>query len=370
MASERPEAAAVDLDSTAPTPFGETRDRRRSESLRRRLRAAFRSRAGLIGVLIGLLVLFWLLGLANGNSVGNLLSLTIWGVMLGGVLALGTIGLTLAYGVLQFPNFGQGALITLGAYATFSLMDLFPWAWALRPFSFGWNLLIGLILSVPIVGLIALVCDFVLFRPLRRFKAPILLVTMASLAVAFFLRSVIYLGWGADFRFYYVGRANPTLPLPLGIRLQGDQLFVLVLAAFLVFLVYLLLDRTKMGKAMRATANNPELAQVRGINTERIIAWTWVLSGGMAAAGGVMLGLASQLRPEMGFDLVLPMFAAAILGGIGSPLGALVGAVIVGVAEQLSAGFINPAYGIGIAFLIMIIVLIVRPEGLFAQAGD
>ncbi|MGH6990869.1 MAG: branched-chain amino acid ABC transporter permease [Stellaceae bacterium] len=368
MASETPEAGIVDLG--APAPFGESRDRRRGESLRRRLRTALRSRKGLIVELIGLLVLFWFLGFANGNSFGDLLSLTIWGVMLGGVLALGTIGLTLAYGVLQFPNFAQGALLTLGAYVTFSLMRLFPWSGALPPFSFGWNFLIGLAISMPIVGVIALACDFVLFRPLRRLKASILLVTMASLAVAFFLRAVIYLGWGADFENYYVGRKNPILSLPFGIRLQGDQLFVLALAAFLVFLVYLLLERTKMGKAMRATANNPELAQVRGINTERIIAWTWILSGAMAAAGGAMLGLASQLRPEMGWDLVLPMFAAAILGSIGSPAGALVGAIIVGIAEQLSAGFINPAYGLGIAFLIMIVVLIVRPEGLFAQAGD
>ncbi|MGH7071779.1 MAG: branched-chain amino acid ABC transporter permease [Acetobacteraceae bacterium] len=329
-----------------------------------------RSRTGLVVELIGLLVIFWLLGLANGNSPGDLLSLTVWGVMLGGILALGSIGLTLAYGVLKFPNFAQGALLTLGAYATFSLMSLFPESRPLRPFSFGWELLIGLVLSVPVVAAIALACDFVLFRPLRRLNASILLVTMASLAVAFFLRSVVYLGWGADFRFYYPNRKNPALALPFDIRIQADQIFVLALAAFLVFLVYLLLERTKMGKAMRATANNPELAQVRGINTERIIAWTWILSGGMAAAGGVMYGLAAQLWPEMGWDLVLPMFAAAILGSIGSPIGALVGSIIVGIAEQLSAGFINPAYGEGVAFLIMVVVLIVRPEGLFAQGGE
>lgn len=370
MAGETPDVGVVELGGAATRRFGAARDGSRRSDLRRRLRAALGSRASLVGLLVAVLVLFWLLGLAHGSTLGDLLSLTVWGIMLGGILALGSIGLTLAYGVLKFPNFAHGALVTFGAYATFSLMRLFPESQPLRPFSFGWELLIGLVLSVPIVGAIALACDLVLYRPLRRFKASILLVTMASLAVAFFLRAVVYLGWGADFRFYYPARKNPALPLPFGIRIQADQIFVLALAAVLVFLVYLLLERTKMGKAMRATANNPELAQVRGINTERIIAWTWLLAGGMAAAGGVMFGLASQLRPEMGFDLLLPMFAAAILGSIGSPIGALVGAIIVGIAEQLSAGFLNPAYGPGVAFLIMVIALIVRPEGLFAQAGD
>src|SRR5690606_887998 len=112
------------------------------------------------------------------------------------------------------------------------------------------------------------------------------------------------------------------------------------------------------------------LAQVRGINTERVIAWTWVLGGGLAAAGGVMYALASQLRPEMGFFLLLPIFAAAIMGGVGSPMGALVGAVVIGIAQQLSASFLSPAYGPAVAFALMVIVLVVQPQGLFGQSGE
>jgi len=193
---------------------------------------------------------------------------------------------------------------------------------------------------------------------------------MASLAATFFLQSVIYLIWGSDFRFYYPGRANPALQMPLGIRIQADQIFVFVLALILVALTWLLLEKSKMGKAMRATANNPDLAQVRGINTERVIAWTWIIGGGLAAAGGVMYGLASQLRPEMGFFLLLPIFAAAIMGGVGSPMGALVGAIIIGVAQQVSSAFLNPAYGPAVAFVLMILVLVVQPQGLFGQSGE
>jgi branched-chain amino acid transport system permease protein/neutral amino acid transport system permease protein len=180
---------------------------------------------------------------------------------------------------------------------------------------------------------------------------------------------VIYIIWGPDFEFYYPGRANPVLALPLNIRVQADKLFILVLAFVLVGMVYFLLERTRMGKAMRATADNVELAQVRGINTERVIAWTWMLGGALAAAGGVMYGLSSQLRPEMGFWLLLPMFAATIMGGIGNPYGALVGALIIGVTHQVSSAFLDPTYGPAVAFVLMVIVLLVRPQGLFGRSG-
>lgn len=320
-------------------------------------------------VLFLILVLFWVFGWLRGAAIGDLLSLTIWGIMLGGIIALGAIGLTLVYGVLKFPNFAHGALVTIGAYAAFGIMRALPQGPALRPFSFGWELVAALILALPVVAAVALIVDRVLFYPLRKRNASLVLFAMASLAGTFFLRSVIYLIWGSDFHFYYPGRPNPALKLPFNIRVQADQIFVFVLAIILVVLVYLLLEHSRMGKAMRATANNPDLAQVRGINTERVIAWTWVIGGALAAAGGVMYALASQLRPEMGFFLLLPIFAAAIMGGVGSPIGALVGAIIIGIAEQLSASFLNPAYGPAVAFVLMIVVLIIQPQGLFGQSG-
>ncbi|RKF17013.1 branched-chain amino acid ABC transporter permease [Roseovarius spongiae] len=335
-----------------------------------RIMAALRSRTALAIALALTLVAFWLLGYGQGASLSNLLSLTIWGVMLGGIIALGAIGLTLVYGVLKFPNFAHGELVSFGAYGTFTIMALLPASAALRPFSFGWELLVGMVLAMPLVALAALIVDRILFRPLRLRDASLVLFAMASLAASFFLRSVIYLAWGADFMFYYPGRANPALELPLNIRIQADQLFVFLLAAVLVGVTWILLARTRMGKAMRATANNPDLAQVRGINTERVIAATWALGASLAVAGGVMYGLASQLRPEMGWFLLLPMFAAVIMGGIGSPLGAIVGAIIIGIAQQVSSSFINPAYGPGVAFVLMIIVLILQPQGLFGQSGD
>ncbi len=335
-----------------------------------RMVAALRSRTALAIALALTLVAFWGLGYREGASGSDLLSLTIWGVMLGGIIALGAIGLTLVYGVLKFPNFAHGELVSFGAYGTFTIMAFLPAGAILRPFSFGWELLAGMVVTMPLVALIALAVDRVLFRPLRVRDASLVLFAMASLAASFFLRSVIYLVWGSDFMFFYPGRSNPALSLPLDIRIQADQLFVFLLAAILVALTWILLSRTRMGKAMRATANNPDLAQVRGINTERVIAATWALGASLAVAGGVMYGLASQLRPEMGWFLLLPMFAAVIMGGIGSPMGAIVGAIIIGIAQQVSSSFINPAYGPGVSFILMVVVLVLQPMGLFGQKED
>lgn len=330
-----------------------------------RIRAALQTRTAMAVILAGLLALIVVLAIVQDVSAGRILSLTVWGIMLGGVIGLGSIGLTLCYGVLKFPNFSHGAMVTLGAYITFAVMQALPQGEVLRPFSFGWEFLAALIVSMPVVGVVAIGIDRVMYRRLRQRNASLVLFAMASLAMAFFLRSIIYLVWGSDFRFYYEGRANPALDLPFGLRVQADQLFILGLAIVLVIAVYLLLERTKMGKAMRATANNPELAQVRGINTERVVAWTWLMGGALAAAGGAMYGLASQLRPEMGFWLLLPMFAAVIMGSIGNPRGALAGALIIGVAQQVSTAFLNPAYGPGVAFILMVLTLLIRPQGLF-----
>jgi branched-chain amino acid transport system permease protein/neutral amino acid transport system permease protein len=334
---------------------------------RGRIRAIVGSRLFVCMLLAGILVLFWVIGLVRDESVSRLLSLTVWGIALGGIIALGSIGLTLAYGVLKFPNFAHGALITIGAYIAFAVISVIPHSAPLRPFSFGWELLAGLVIGMPVTGAVAVLFDRIVYRRLRRSHPTLVLFAMASLGVAFVLRSILYLTWGSDFRFFYEGRANPALHLPLGVRVQADQFFNLGLALVLAYLIHLLLTRTRMGKAMRATADNPDLAQVRGIDTERVIGWTWFIGGGLAAAGGVTFGLASQLRPEMGFIILLPVFASVILGGIGNPYGALVGSLIIGVAWQLTAAATNPSYGPGVAFGIMVLMLLIRPQGLFGR---
>lgn len=302
--------------------------------------------------------------------IERLLSLAASGLMLGGILALGTVGLTLVYGVLRFGNFAHGDLMTVGAYVALVVMAFLPAGPPLAPFSFGWEFLVALLVAMPITGIVALAADRLIYSPLRRRRSSAVILAMASLGVAFFVRSIIYLGWGSDFKFYYQGRIPAAIQLPLGMQTRPDQLFTFGLAFILVVLIYLLLQKTKIGKAMRATADNPTLARVSGIATDRVIFWTWMIGGALAGASGVMLGLNSQVRPEMGWLVLLPLFAAVILGSIGNPYGALVGALIIGIIREVSSAFLNPTYGPGVAFLVMIIILLVRPQGIFRKVGD
>ncbi len=156
-----------------------------------------------------------------------------------------------------------------------------------------------------------------------------------------------------------------AVPLGLGIRLTPDQIFLI----FLTFIIVIGMDRfltlSATGRAMRAVSENPTLARVAGVDVERVIRATWIIAGILATASGVMLGLTVQIRPFMGFDLLLPLFAAAILGGIGSMPGAVLGGLIVGVAEAAAVQIVGADYRAAVAFLILIAVLLVKPSGLF-----
>ena len=324
-----------------------------------------RGRPHLGATLAALAVVWYVAAVARvGADLRLLLSLLAWGVVLGGIIGLAGIGLSLVYGVLRFGNFAHGDLMTVGAYAALGLLGHLPRTAPLRPLSFGWELVGALLGAMALTGALSVALDRLLYRPLRRRQSSPMLLAMASLGAAFFLRSAVYLVWGADFRFYYPGRARPSVALPLGVRVRPDQIFIVGLAAALVAVVYALLTGTRVGKAMRATADNPALARISGIDTERIAAVTWLVGGALAGAGGVMLALDSQLRPEMGWALLLPIFAAVILGGVGNPYGALAGGLVMGVVQQLATAVVNPAYAQGVALLVMVVVLLMRPRGL------
>ena len=334
-----------------------------------RVKRLLGSRRTFVVLLVLVVAALWLLALAQGVPAQRLLSLTVRGVMLGGILALGAIGLSLIFGVLRIPNFAHGDMMTTGAYLALLALSLLPVGAPLGPFSFGYEFLVALVIAMPLVGLLGYGLDRLVFRRLRAQKSPPVIMAMAALGSAFLVRSLVYVFWGADFVFYYTGRPRPAFELFAGIRVRPDQLFILGLAFAMIVLVYLLLERTKMGKAMRATADNPELARVTGIDTESVIRWTWLIGGALAGAGGVMYGLDAQLRPEMGWWLLLPLFAAVILGTIGNAYGALVGALVIGIVWQVSSAFLNPAYGPGVAFVVLILVLLFRPQGIFGKPG-
>ena len=300
--------------------------------------------------------------------------LFVYGLVLGGIIALGAVGLTLVYGIVRLANFAHGDLMTAGAYvALFMVTDLLAWIGVpdtiFFPLSFGLRMVIAFPVSMFLVGIVAIVVDRILYSKLRDKKSNAVIMAMSSLGAAFILRMIILILWGADSLFYRPGVLRPAIDLPLNIKIRPDQVFILVAVIVLIVTLHLFLKNSKMGKAMRATADNTDLALVSGINTEKIIIWTWGIGGALAAAGGILYGIDVQLHPYMGWNFLIPIFAATILGTIGNMYGALVGGFVIGVAQQMSTAFLMPTYKPAVAFVIMILILLIRPKGIFGGSS-
>lgn len=297
------------------------------------------------------------------------------GLVIGSVVSLGAIGLTLTFSILRFANFGHGELLAWGAYFALTAVAMFGAAFGatgaspIAPFSFGWPLLAALAASAVLTSLLVLALDAALFRRLRRQGAITLVI--ASFGAALALRNLLLYFYGGVPQYYSqeLQIAIPLVPRSVwgGMRITPDQLFVLALTLVTVIGVHLFLSRSTLGRAMRATAMNPQLARVAGIDPERVLRATWVIGGVLAAVAGVFAGITVQLRPTLGLDLLLPLFAAVILGGIGSVWGAVLGGLIVGLAESAAVQIVGAEYRAAAAFAVLIAILLVRPTGLFAE---
>ena len=294
------------------------------------------------------------------------------GLVAGSMIGLGAVGITLTYSILRFANFAHGELISWGAYFAFAVAGVLGALFSgltnpTGPFSFGWALPLAAVLAVALNGGLALLVDWLLFGRLRRQRSTVIILVMASFGAALTLRSLL------EFIFtsspaYYSKALQIALPLGGGIRATPDQLLSLAVAAVLVVAVHLLLTRTAIGRSMRAVSENPQLAGVVGIEVRKVIRVVWLLGAGLAAIAGVTAGLLVQIRPQMGFDLLLPLFAAAILGGIGSVPGAMIAGLIVGFSEALAVQLIGAEWRAAVAFVILVAVLLLRPQGLFGRA--
>jgi len=299
-----------------------------------------------------------------------MLELTVYGIVFGSIISLGAIGLTLVYGIIRFANFAHGDLMSAGAYiALFMVTGVLGWLGVpdtnFGMLSFGWRMLIAFPVAMSVVACVAIALDRILYRKLREKKSHAVILCMSSLGAAFILRMLILIFWGADSLFYRPGMLRPAIEFPFGVKIRPDQILILFVVFALVVLLHLYLQKTKMGKAMRATADNMELALVSGIDTERVIILTWGVGGALAAAGGILYGIDVQLHPYMGWNFLIPLFAATILGTIGNVYGALVGGLVIGIAQQVSTAFLLPTYKPAVAFVLMILILLVRPKGIF-----
>ncbi|RUY69090.1 branched-chain amino acid ABC transporter permease [Mesorhizobium sp. M7A.F.Ca.CA.001.05.1.1] len=289
------------------------------------------------------------------------------GLLTGSMIGLGAIGVTLTYSILRFSNFAHGDFMAWGTYATLAVVSAigatFGKVAPIAPLSFGWPLIVALVVGMAFTALLALLLDKVLFSRLRS-QGQAIIVVMASFGASMALRSLLEFTFTS--RPTYFSRAiQIAMPVGFGIRITSDQIALLLLTAVLVLAVHLLMTRTQTGRSMQALSQSAALARIVGIDVASVVRVTWVIGGALACVAGVMIGILVQIRPFMGFDMLLPMFAAAILGGIGSIPGAVLGGLIIGLAEAGAVQLIGAEWRAAVSFIILMAVLFVRPIGLF-----
>jgi neutral amino acid transport system permease protein len=283
----------------------------------------------------------------------NLLQTVVFGLIEGSVIAVGAVGLTLSYGVTRFINFAYGEFLTYGAYLTVFL--------AAGVFGMSLPLPVAAVVALVLVGLLGVAVSRVFFEPISDRGALPLLIT--SIGVSFILRNLLQ-GW--------IGVSAKQLPIPLmrrqeyfGVRLTDLELGVVVAGVVTMLLIHLLLQRTMLGKRMRATSGNRSLAEVAGIDTTNVIRQTWFISAAAGALSGVLYAvLFAPFRPGVGFEYLIVIFAATLLGGIGRPYGAMLGAFFIGLAMNFGSTYLSANYTRAYAFIILVGVLLVRPEGI------
>lgn len=288
------------------------------------------------------------------------------GLIGGAMIGLGAIGITLTYSILRFSNFAHGDFMAWGTYAALVIVGALGGNTAIAPLSFGFPLLVSLVLAMALTGLMALALDWALFARLRA-RGQSIIVVMASFGASMALRSLLEFIFTS--RPAYFSRAiQMAVPIGLGVKITADQVALLALTTILVTGLTWFMQQSQRGREMRAYAQNPALALVVGINVDHVVRTTWVLGAALACAAGVMVGILVQVRPLMGLSLLLPMFAAAILGGIGSVPGAVLGGLIIGLSEAATVLFLGAEWRAAVSFVILMAVLLLRPTGLFGGA--
>jgi branched-chain amino acid transport system permease protein len=315
------------------------------------------------------------------------------GTVIGSIYALGAVGVTLVFGILRFAHFAHGDMMTLGAFFCYSLVAILAAAGFSLPVPLGIALLP---VAMALTAVAALGLDKGFYAPLRRKGAKPITLLIASIGVTLMLQGVIRLFYGTSTRTFFETEPKDIFRIDMSwiggtrpITVTEPQAWMFVLVVVAVMALHFFLTRSRLGKGMRAMADNPDLAQVSGINTALVVRVTWVLAGALAAMAGTMLALDVSLKPDLAFNIILPIFAAAVVGGLGQTYGAIAGGFLVGFAETLAVFdwmvFLRPfrenlpewlataqglslvptEYKLTVAFVILVIVLLVKPTGIF-----
>jgi branched-chain amino acid transport system permease protein len=318
------------------------------------------------------------------------------GAVLGSIYALGAIGITLIFGILRFAHFAHGDMMTMGAFITFLLAGAATALGLSAPLPMGFMVLP---IAMLIASALALLIDKSFYAPLRARGAKPVTLLIASIGVTLMIQGLIRLFFGTKSRTFFASEPKDIfrIEVPFGgatrpITITEPQILMIIVTVITVIALHFFLTKSKFGKAMRAMADNADLAQVSGINTKLVIRVTWLIAGALAAMAGTMLALDVTLKPDLAFNIVLPIFAAAIVGGLGHAWGAIAGGFLVGFAETLSVfnwavllrpfrenlplwvpndlSIVPTEYKLTVAFVILVIVLLIRPTGIFKGASS
>jgi len=286
------------------------------------------------------------------DRIGGLL---IIGLKFGAIIALTSIGLSLIFGVTGLVNFAHGDIVTLGAVLAF-----FFNASSLGP---QWHILLAAIPAILLAAALGGAQELALWRPLRRQHAGLVSLIVISIGLSFVIRYVILVLMSGLPRPYtnFVVQENIDF---LGISTVSKNLVIIAFTLVVLGLVGLFLQRTKLGTAMRAVSDNSDLAESSGIDVQRVILVTWVIGAGLAGLAGIMFGISEQVQWDMGFKLLLMIFAAVVLGGLGTAYGAMLGGFVIGVSVEVSTLWVPTEFKTVIALMILVLMLLVRPQGL------
>ena len=310
----------------------------------------------------------------------------------GSQLALAALGVTLIYAVLRFSNFAHGDLMSFGTMVTILI------TWWLQSIGITGGImptaLIALPFGIVITALLCLLIDQSVYKFYRKQKSVPVVFMIVSVGVMFTLNALVRFIIGPDDRRFFDGEKfiikavefKNLTGLDEGLAIKSTQVITIIVAIITMIILFWFLQKSKTGKSMRAFSNNEDLALLSGINPDRVVMYTWIIVGALATIAGVLYGLDKSFKPYTYFSLVLPMFAAAIIGGVGNPLGAIVGGYIIGFSEVMLTyaykkfliyilptsiepsglmQFLSTDYKFAISFIILVIVLIVRPTGIF-----
>jgi neutral amino acid transport system permease protein len=329
-----------DFEAPAESPPGEA------------LRELVRDRPAVIA--FGVITLI-VLTLIAAKGLHDVAQTTLSGLTLGTIYALGAVGLTLVYGILRLVNFAHGDFLTFGAYMAY-LVNV----------TWGMPLAAAICFAMATTAVLGLLSERLMWGPMRAKGAGFLQLILMSIGLAFVIRSAIQWFWGSEIRTLDVNVTDSVTFL--GLRIGETELIVVIVGIVVLVAVGLIVRFSLLGKRMRALSDNIDLAETAGIDTRRVILYTWLFAGALAGLAGVLSGALTNLRPELGFELLLPIFAAVILGGIGNPFGALSAGLVLGVVIEWSTLVVEPRWKVTFGFVALIIALVIRPEGIFGRA--